>query len=64
MEPCEGDQALRETLDAQGEGSHHIGWLTTDPKGEIERATAKGVRVWTSSFPRDSPASAILRGQR
>ncbi len=62
LEPCEGDQALRETLDAQGEGLHHIGWLTTDLKGEIERATAKGVRVWTSSFPEGQPGFCYFEG--
>jgi len=51
LEPTEGPQALRETLNAQGEGLHHIGWLSSDVKGEIERATAKGAKVWTSSFP-------------
>jgi methylmalonyl-CoA/ethylmalonyl-CoA epimerase len=51
LEPTEGPQALKETLDAQGEGLHHIGWLSSDVKGEIEKATAKGAKVWTSSFP-------------
>ena len=49
LEPAVGDQALKETLDAQGEGLHHIGWLTSDLKGEIERAEARGAKVWTSS---------------
>jgi methylmalonyl-CoA/ethylmalonyl-CoA epimerase len=55
LEPYEGDQALKETLDAQGEGLHHIGWLTTDLQGEIERAKARGAKVWTSSFPAGQP---------
>lgn len=62
LEPYEGDQALRETLDAQGEGPHHVGWLTTDLKGEIERATAKGAKVWTSSFPEDNIGFCYFEG--
>ncbi len=62
LEPYEGDQALKETLDAQGEGLHHIGWLTTDLPGEIERAKARGAQVWTSSFPAGQPGFVYFEG--
>jgi len=55
LEPVEGDQALKETLDAQGEGLHHIGWLTTDLQGDMERAKAAGAEVWTSSMVAGQP---------
>lgn len=61
-EPYAGDQALKETLDAQGEGLHHIGWLTTDLQGEIERAKARGAKVWTSSFPAGQPGFVYFEG--
>jgi methylmalonyl-CoA/ethylmalonyl-CoA epimerase len=50
IQPYWGDQALQETLDTRGEGLHHICWLTTDIKGDIERATARGAKVWTQSI--------------
>jgi methylmalonyl-CoA/ethylmalonyl-CoA epimerase len=62
LQPSSGDQALKETLDAQGEGLHHIGWLTGDLKGEIERATARGAKVWTSSFPVGNPGFCYFEG--
>ena len=62
LEPTEGPQALKETLDAQGEGLHHIGWLSSDVKGEIEKATAKGAKVWTSSFPEGQPGFCYFEG--
>lgn len=55
LEPVEGNQALLETLEAQGEGLHHIGWLTTDLQGDIDRATAAGSTVWTSSIVPGQP---------
>ena len=62
LEPTEGDQALKESLDAHGEGLHHIGWLSSDVKGEIERATAKGATVWTSAFPEGEPGFCYFEG--
>lgn len=62
LEPTSGDQALKETLDAQGEGLHHIGWLTSDIQGEIERAKARGAKVWTSSFPEGNPGFCYFEG--
>jgi methylmalonyl-CoA/ethylmalonyl-CoA epimerase len=62
LEPTEGPQALRESLDAQGEGLHHIGWLTTDIQGEIAKATARGAKVWCSSFPAGQPGFCYFEG--
>jgi methylmalonyl-CoA/ethylmalonyl-CoA epimerase len=62
LEPSSGDQALRETLDAQGEGLHHVGWLTSDLKAEIAKATARGAKVWTSSFPAGAPGFCYFEG--
>jgi methylmalonyl-CoA/ethylmalonyl-CoA epimerase len=62
LEPSSGDQALRETLDAQGEGLHHIGWLTSTLQGDIERAKARGAKVWTSSFPVGNPGFCYFEG--
>ena len=62
LEPCKGDQALKETLDAQGEGLHHIGWLTTDLQGEIDRATARGAKVWCSSIVLGQPGFVYFEG--
>jgi len=64
LEPAAGDQALKETLDAQGEGLHHLGWLTSDIQGEIARATAKGAKVWTSSFPEGNPGFCYFEGSQ
>lgn len=62
LEPSEGDQALKETLDTQGEGLHHIGWLTTDLKGDIERALAKGATIWTQSIKPGQPGFVYFEG--
>jgi methylmalonyl-CoA/ethylmalonyl-CoA epimerase len=62
LEPSAGDQALKETLDAQGEGLHHIGWLTTDLQGDIERATSRGAKVWTSSIKPGQPGFVYFEG--
>jgi methylmalonyl-CoA/ethylmalonyl-CoA epimerase len=62
LEPTAGDQALRESLEAQGEGLHHLGWLTSDLQGEIARATARGAKVWTSSFPEGRPGFCYFEG--
>jgi methylmalonyl-CoA/ethylmalonyl-CoA epimerase len=62
LEPVEGNQALLETLEAQGEGLHHIGWLTTDLSGDIARATAAGSTIWTSSIVPGQPGFAYFEG--
>ena len=49
LEPTEGPQALRESLDATGEGMHHIGFLTDDVDVEIAKARKKGMKVWTAA---------------
>lgn len=56
LEPCEGNQALRESLDATGEGLHHIGWLTTTLSDDIETQTRLGAKIWTSSIRPDAPS--------
>jgi methylmalonyl-CoA/ethylmalonyl-CoA epimerase len=47
LEATEGPQALKESLDATGEGLHHIGFLTDDVDAEIAKALKKGMKVWT-----------------
>jgi methylmalonyl-CoA/ethylmalonyl-CoA epimerase len=37
LEPAEGNQALKESLDATGEGLHHIGFVADDVDAELER---------------------------
>jgi methylmalonyl-CoA/ethylmalonyl-CoA epimerase len=56
LEPYEGRQALRESLDANGEGLHHIGWLTTTLLEDVERQKALGAKIWTSSIRDDAPS--------
>jgi methylmalonyl-CoA/ethylmalonyl-CoA epimerase len=55
LEPVAGNQALKETLDAQGEGLHHIGWITTDLQADMEKAKAAGAKIWTSSIVPGQP---------
>jgi catechol 2,3-dioxygenase-like lactoylglutathione lyase family enzyme len=62
LEPVAGNQALKETLDAEGEGLHHIGWLTTDLQGDMERAQAAGAKVWTSSIVPGQPGFCYFEG--
>ena len=62
LEPCAGKQALQETLDTRGEGLHHIGWLTTDLQGDIDRAKARGAKVWTSSVVPGQPGFVYFEG--
>ena len=49
LEPTEGSQALKESLDATGEGLHHLGFLTNDLEGVIAQQTKLGAKVWTRS---------------
>ncbi len=63
LEPSRGAQALRESLNAEGEGLHHLGFMTTDVGYEntklraiIAEQTARGATVWTSSFREDAPS--------
>jgi catechol 2,3-dioxygenase-like lactoylglutathione lyase family enzyme len=55
LEPASGPQALRESLEATGEGLHHIGFLTTDLPAVIEKQLELGAKLWTGSFPEDAP---------
>ena len=47
LEPTEGKQALKESLDATGEGLHHIGFLTDDLDAEIANFKKNKVGIWT-----------------
>ncbi len=47
LEPTEGPQALKESLDKTGEGLHHIGFLTDDLDKEIANFKKNGINIWT-----------------
>ena len=47
LEPTEGPQALKESLDKTGEGLHHLGFMTDDLDKEIENFKKNGIGVWT-----------------
>ncbi|OGO17114.1 MAG: hypothetical protein A2Z15_03450 [Chloroflexi bacterium RBG_16_50_11] len=47
LEPTEGKQALKESLDKTGDGLHHIGFLTDDLDAEITNFKKNGVGIWT-----------------
>jgi catechol 2,3-dioxygenase-like lactoylglutathione lyase family enzyme len=47
LEPTEGPQSLRESLDKTGEGLHHIGFLTENLDREIANFKKNGVGIWT-----------------
>jgi methylmalonyl-CoA/ethylmalonyl-CoA epimerase len=47
LEPTKGNQALKESLDATGEGLHHIGFITEDLDAEIANFKKSGVGIWT-----------------
>ena len=53
LEPTEGPQALKESLDATGEGLHHIGFLTNDLDAEIENFKKHGIGIWTLAREED-----------
>jgi methylmalonyl-CoA/ethylmalonyl-CoA epimerase len=56
LEPTEGPQALKESLDATGEGLHHIGFLVNDIDQVIEKGRQDGLRIWTMSKRQDGPS--------
>ena len=56
LEPCGGKSALQESLDATGEGLHHIGYLVDDLDVEISRALGRGLRIWTMSMAENRPS--------
>jgi catechol 2,3-dioxygenase-like lactoylglutathione lyase family enzyme len=47
LEPAEGAQALKESLDKTGEGLHHIGFMTDNLENEIANFKKNGVGIWT-----------------
>jgi methylmalonyl-CoA/ethylmalonyl-CoA epimerase len=47
LEPTEGPQALRESLDKTGEGLHHIGFISEDLESEKANFKKNGIGVWT-----------------
>jgi catechol 2,3-dioxygenase-like lactoylglutathione lyase family enzyme len=47
LEPTQGAQALKESLDKTGEGLHHIGFITDDLDAEIANFKKSGVGIWT-----------------
>jgi methylmalonyl-CoA/ethylmalonyl-CoA epimerase len=49
LEPTTGAQALQESLDATGEGLHHIGFLVRDLDSAIEHGKNNGLKIWTMS---------------
>jgi methylmalonyl-CoA/ethylmalonyl-CoA epimerase len=49
LEPCGGEQALQESLDATGEGLHHVGYITDDVDRDTELMVKKGLKIWTSA---------------
>ncbi len=53
LEPTEGPQALKESLDATGEGLHHIGLLTDDLDAEVEHFKKNGIGIWTLAREED-----------
>ncbi len=55
LEPTEGDQALKESLDETGEGLHHIGFVTNDLDGEIANFKSNGVGIWTKGAAAGGP---------
>ncbi len=56
LEPARGRQALSESLEAAGEGLHHLGFLTEDIHGDVTKQVARGQKVWTSSYRDDAPS--------
>lgn len=56
LQPSGGPSALRETLDAHGEGIHHIGFITDDIHRDIADQTARGAKIWTMSLRDDAPS--------
>ena len=53
LEPTEGPQALKESLDKTGEGLHHLGFLTDDLDAEIANFKKAGIGIWTIARQQD-----------
>lgn len=61
LEPCGGKSALQESLDSTGEGLHHIGFLTSDLDGDIEKQLKLGAEIWTYSNPEGAPGFVYFK---
>ena len=55
LEPTEGAQALKESLDKTGEGLHHIGFITDNLDSEIANFKKNGVGIWTKGRAAGGP---------
>ena len=47
LQPSGGESALQEFLDNHGEGIHHLGYLTDDLDGDIDKLVKQGVKILT-----------------
>lgn len=56
LEPDARPSALRESLDATGEGLHHIGFITDDFEADMADQVARGATIWTISKRTDAPS--------
>jgi len=45
LEPTDSESPVAKFLDRNGEGIHHIGYLSDDIEGELNRARANGCRL-------------------
>jgi catechol 2,3-dioxygenase-like lactoylglutathione lyase family enzyme len=55
LEPAEGAQALKESLDKTGEGLHHIGFITDNLDSEIANFKKNGIGIWTKGRAAGGP---------
>jgi methylmalonyl-CoA/ethylmalonyl-CoA epimerase len=55
LEPTQGPQALKESLDATGEGLHHIGFLVENLDAAIDHGNKNGLKIWTMSKRENGP---------
>ncbi len=47
LQPSGGESALQEFLDEQGEGVHHIAYLSDDVRGEMDKMLEQGAELLT-----------------
>jgi methylmalonyl-CoA/ethylmalonyl-CoA epimerase len=62
LQPLEGESALKEALEKNGEGLHHLGFIVENMDREIERFKGQGARVFTSSRNANGSGFAYLEG--
>jgi catechol 2,3-dioxygenase-like lactoylglutathione lyase family enzyme len=55
LEPTEGAQALKESLDKTGEGLHHIGFITDNLDREKANFKKNGIGIWTAGQAAGGP---------